>query len=92
MAEDANKDNPGYRDIPVEDQKKAQVFFGHGKTKADTGAYEYSIDMYLSGLNLDPDAVPASVKLRDISLKPQSIRRKRPGHVRQDEIQKAQPR
>ena len=59
----------GYHDIPEEDQKRAAVFFGHGRTVAGTGNYEYAIEMYLDGLRLDPDAVPAHQELRDIALK-----------------------
>jgi tetratricopeptide (TPR) repeat protein len=59
----------GYREVPEEDRKKAQVFFGHGDTKAAMGQYAYAIDMYLDGLRLDPDAVEAHRKLREVSLK-----------------------
>ena len=41
---------PGYRDIPEEDRKKAQRFFEQGKKVADTGNFEYSIEMFLQGL------------------------------------------
>ena len=47
---------PGYRDISPEDQKKAQVFFDRGKTVADSGQYEYAIEMFLQGLAIDPDS------------------------------------
>lgn len=60
---------PGYREVSEEDRKKAQVFFGHGDTKAALGQYEYAIDMYLSGLRFDPDALEAHRKLREVSLK-----------------------
>jgi tetratricopeptide (TPR) repeat protein len=59
----------GYREIPEEDRKKAQVFFERGQAVANTGNYEYAIEMYLQGLSLDPDAVDAHQSLRDISLK-----------------------
>jgi tetratricopeptide (TPR) repeat protein len=59
----------GYRQIPEEDQKKANAFFERGKTVAGTGNYDYAIEMYLQGLNVDPEAVPAHQALRDISMK-----------------------
>lgn len=59
----------GYHAIPEEDRKKAKVFFDRGNTVAGTGNYEYAIEMYLSGLAIDPDAVEAHQTLRDISLK-----------------------
>lgn len=60
---------PGYRDISPEDQKKAQVFFDRGKTVADSGQYEYAIEMFLQGLDKDPDSRDAHQTLREISLK-----------------------
>jgi tetratricopeptide (TPR) repeat protein len=59
----------GYREVSEEDRKKAQVFFGHGRTVASTGNYDYAIDMFLSGLRLDPDAKDSHQELRDISLR-----------------------
>jgi tetratricopeptide (TPR) repeat protein len=59
----------GYHDIPDEDRKKAKVFFDRAKTVADTGNYEYAIEMYLQGLALDPEEVNAHQAMRDISLK-----------------------
>jgi tetratricopeptide (TPR) repeat protein len=59
----------GYHDVPPEDQKKAKVFFEKGKTIADTGGYEYAIELYMQGLSLDPEAVDAHRALRDISMK-----------------------
>jgi tetratricopeptide (TPR) repeat protein len=59
----------GYKEIPEEDRKKAQVFFDRGNTVAGTGNYEYAIEMYLQGLAIDPDAVEAHATMRDFSLK-----------------------
>lgn len=59
----------GYRDIPEEDRRKAKAFFDRGKAVAGTGNYDYAIEMYLNGLNLDPEAVEAHQDLRDISMK-----------------------
>ena len=58
-----------YHDVPEEDRNKAQVFFDRGKTVADTGNFEYSIEMFIQGLSYDPENVEAHQTLRDISLK-----------------------
>jgi len=59
----------GYRDIPEEDRKKADVFFAQGKQKAETGNYDYAIEMFLAGLKIDPENVEAHNALREVSLK-----------------------
>lgn len=59
----------GYRDVPEEDRKKAQRFFDQGRKVADTGNFDYAIEMYLSGLAIDPENTEAHQQLRDISLK-----------------------
>lgn len=59
----------GYRDIPEEDRKKAQIFFDRAKTVADTGNFEYGIELYLQGLNIDPENTDAHQYIREISLK-----------------------
>ncbi len=59
----------GYREIPEEDRLKAKIFFDRGKTVADTGNYEYAVEMFLQGLAIDPDLVEAHQTLREISLK-----------------------
>lgn len=72
VAKDANNgDDPlkNYRAIPDEDRKRAKVFFDRGKTVADTGNFEYAIEMYIQGLSVDPENVEAHQALRDISLK-----------------------
>ena len=58
-----------YQDIPEEDRRKAQVFFDRGKTVADTGNFEYAIEMYIQGLSVDPENVEAHQALREIALK-----------------------
>jgi len=66
----ADDDFPkGYQGIPEEDQKKANTFFERGKSVADTGNYEYSIEMYLQGLGIDPENTEAHQQLRDIALR-----------------------
>ncbi|MEA2709494.1 MAG: hypothetical protein QOF78_2095 [Phycisphaerales bacterium] len=59
----------GYRDIPEEDRQKAEKFFDYGKKSADTGNFEYAIELYLQGLATDPENTQAHQQLRDISLK-----------------------
>ena len=59
----------GYRQIPEEDQKKATAFFAKGQTVAGTGNYDYAIEMYVQGLNMDPEATDAHQILRDFSMK-----------------------
>jgi len=71
----------GYREIPPEDRKKAQAFFDRGRTVAETGNYEYGIEMFLHGLELDPDAVEAHKELRDISLRRRATGKKALGFM-----------
>ena len=52
-----------------EGHEKAKLFFERGDVVADTGNYEYAIDMYIQGLSIDPENVEAHQTLRDISLK-----------------------
>ena len=59
----------GYREVPEEERQKAQKFFDRARTVADTGNYEYAIDLYIMGLAADPDSVKAHQDLRDYSLK-----------------------
>lgn len=59
----------GYRDVPEADRKKAEAFFKQGRTVAAAGQFDYAIEMYLSGLKLDPEAVSEHQALREISLK-----------------------
>jgi len=59
----------GYRITPDEDRAKAQRFFEPAATRAAAGQYDYAIELYLQGLNLDPDAVEAHKALRDMSLR-----------------------
>jgi tetratricopeptide (TPR) repeat protein len=62
-------DDLGYQDIPEADRKKAEAFFKQGKTVAAAGQFEYAIEMYLSGLKIDPEAVAEHQNLRDIALR-----------------------
>ena len=59
----------GYANIPEEDRKKAEKFFDYGKKSADTGNFDYAIELYLQGLAIDPENTDAHQQLREISLK-----------------------
>jgi tetratricopeptide (TPR) repeat protein len=58
-----------YREISEEEQKKANVFFEKARAVGATGNYEFAIEMFIQGLNIDPENVEAHQELRDISLK-----------------------
>lgn len=58
-----------YKAIDPELQRKALPFFNKGRVVADTGNYDYAIEMYITGFNYDPENVEAHQALRDISLK-----------------------
>jgi tetratricopeptide (TPR) repeat protein len=58
-----------YQAISDEEQKKANVFFEKARTVGATGNYEFAIEMYIQGLNIDPENVAAHQELREISLK-----------------------
>ena len=59
----------GFREISEEDRKKARRFFDHARAVAATGQFDYAIDMFISGLTLDPEDVEQHKALRDLSLK-----------------------
>jgi tetratricopeptide (TPR) repeat protein len=59
----------GYRDIPEEDRSRAQTLFDRGKQVAETGNFDYAIEMFLNGLDIDPENTDAHQILREISLK-----------------------
>jgi hypothetical protein len=50
------------------DARKARVFFERGSKVAEGGHFEYAIEMFLSGLSLDPDNLDAHHELRKIAL------------------------
>jgi hypothetical protein len=53
--------------------RKAQVFFERGDTIAQTGNFEFAVELYIQGLALDPDNAVAHEKLRAISLKRKAL-------------------
>ena len=58
-----------YHDTPEEDRRKAQAFFERAKAVAATGQFDYSIELFIQGLAVDPENTEAHQALRDISLK-----------------------
>ena len=58
-----------YQEVPDDQRTKAQTFFSRGKTVADTGQFDYAVEMFLQGLAIDPEAVEAHKDLRLIAMK-----------------------
>lgn len=58
-----------YQAISEDEQKKANTFFEKARSVGATGNYEFSIEMYLQGLAIDPENTEAHQELREISLK-----------------------
>jgi tetratricopeptide (TPR) repeat protein len=59
----------GYQAIPEEDQRRAKVLFDKADQLVKQGGYDYAVELYLQGLNIDPENVDAHQTLREISLK-----------------------
>jgi tetratricopeptide (TPR) repeat protein len=59
----------GYQAIPPEDQRRAKELFDKADQLVKQGGYDYAIELYLQGLNIDPENVDAHQSLREISLK-----------------------
>ncbi len=53
----------------MEGPGKGKAYFDRAKTVADTGNYDYAIDMYIEGLFREPLNIPEHEALRDISLR-----------------------
>jgi TolA-binding protein len=67
---DAEQDpREGYRNIPEEDRKAAKRFFDHAHSVAATGNYDYAIEMFIQGLDKDPEDVTEHQNLREVSMK-----------------------
>jgi tetratricopeptide (TPR) repeat protein len=58
-----------YQAISEEEQAKAKTFFERGREVANTGNFDYAIEMFLQGLTIDPENVEAHTELREIALK-----------------------
>lgn len=52
----------------IEGPGKGQAFFDRAKTVAESGNYDYAIDMYLEGLNREPTNVEEHEALRKVAL------------------------
>ena len=50
------------------EKARAKVFFDRAKVVAATGNLEYAIEMYIQGLNVDPENIEAHQALRELSL------------------------
>jgi tetratricopeptide (TPR) repeat protein len=59
----------GYQAIPEAEQKRANTIFERAQSVLAGGQYEYAIELYLNGLDVDPENVDAHKALRDISLR-----------------------
>src|SRR5262245_50997215 len=82
----------GYTNIPEADRAKAQKFFDYGKNAADTGNYEYSITLYLQGLEIDPENTEAHQALRDISLRRKASGGKDLGMMEKMKVKASRPK
>ena len=58
----------GSKEIPEGDRKRAQLFFDRARTIAETGNYEYAIELYQQGLASDPDSVDTHQSIRELSM------------------------
>jgi tetratricopeptide (TPR) repeat protein len=50
-------------------KKKARRFFDHAQTMADSRQYDYAIELYIQGLQQDPDNMRRHEDLYDVALK-----------------------
>lgn len=58
-----------YQEISEEQQKKATAFFDKARAVGGTGNFEFAIEMYVQGLQIDPENLDAHMELREISMK-----------------------
>jgi TolA-binding protein len=69
VAADENDLRDGYRNVPEEDRTAAKKFFEYAHQVAGTGNFDYSIEMFIQGLDKDPEDVNEHQLLRETSLK-----------------------
>lgn len=55
--------------VVTEGPGKGKSFFDRAKTVADTGNYDYALDMYVQGLLREPENIDEHKALRDVSLR-----------------------
>src|SRR4051812_39565373 len=59
----------GYRNVPEEDRVAAKKFFEYAHQVSGSGQFDYSIEMFIQGLEKDPEDVDEHQLLRETSLK-----------------------
>lgn len=69
MADQQDDPRAGYRNVPDEDRKAARKFFDYAHQVAGTGQFDYAIEMFIQGLEKDPEDVTEHQLLREVSLK-----------------------
>ena len=69
MADEQTDPRAGYRNVPEEDRKAAKKFFDYAHQVAGTGNFDYAIEMFIQGLEKDPEDVAEHQNLREASLK-----------------------
>src|SRR5687767_14801971 len=69
VAADEQDPREGYRNVPEEDRIAAKKFFDYAHQVAGTGNYDYAIEMFIQGLEKDPEDVTQHQALRDVSMK-----------------------
>ncbi len=69
MTEQHDDPRAGYHHVPEDDRKAARKFFDYAHQVAGTGQFDYSIEMFIQGLEKDPEDVAEHQLLRDVSLK-----------------------
>ncbi len=60
---------PGDGGTGGRDERKAQKFFTHAKTLAETGNYDYAIECFVNGLRHDPSNIFQHEALREVAKK-----------------------
>jgi tetratricopeptide (TPR) repeat protein len=66
---DANDPRDAYRNVPEEDRKAAKKFFEYAHQVAGSGQFDYAIEMFIQGLDKDPEDTTEHQNLREVSLK-----------------------
>ena len=69
MADQQVDPRAGYRNVPDEDRKAARKFFDYAHQVAGTGQFDYAIELFIQGLEKDPEDVAEHQLLREVSLK-----------------------
>ena len=69
VADQQEDPRAGYRNVPDEDRKAARKFFDYAHQVAGAGQFDYAIEMFIQGLDKDPEDVAEHQLLREVSLK-----------------------